>query len=463
MRIVCVIVLLLSGWSLQAQKYLKSARDSVWVEKIRIDSAGIKAVSRNVNDTIVTDVQTGAVLYKYPDGHESFWYVMKVETEAQITFRILPEGKEDLYNFFLYKVDREYTPEEIRQKGIAPFRANLCKNEMSKDGTGISIASSINFYDASSKTIIKDFYYTQYHAPVLAKKGDILILNVYHIKGKDCGYTFDLQAGAFKKQFKTYYRSCFRANTEMLSLRRTVAPEFAINAPEIAVRKEKNAAVTTVPKVIFQVRDSARRQALTAEVTWARKKTSGPMPVAKEKGVFELNLQPGTGYHLVFTSMGYKPREVFFMTGNDPASFTNEVYLTPVRAGENFTMDKIYFYPNTYTMKPGSHGELDKLAVFLLANPEVNIEIQGHTNGDNRIRGKGDDFRGSSKKLSQFRADVIRKYLVAKGVQAERLTAMGYGGSRMIFEDPKTQSQADKNIRVEVMILPPKGTDVSLR
>ncbi len=155
--------------------------------------------------------------------------------------------------------------------------------------------------------------------------------------------------------------------------------------------------------------------------------------------------------------MGYKSFEVYFVTDENLHAFTNEVYLSPCKAGDNFVMDKIYFYPNTYKMKPGSTDELDQLAGYLLSNPGIQIEIQGHTNGNNRIKASYDtDFKGSSKKLSQYRAEVIKKYLISKGVAAERLLPVGYGGSKMIFPDPKTQAQANKNIRVEVLILSQK-------
>jgi outer membrane protein OmpA-like peptidoglycan-associated protein len=138
-------------------------------------------------------------------------------------------------------------------------------------------------------------------------------------------------------------------------------------------------------------------------------------------------------------------------------SFVNEIHLTPCKEGDNFVMDKIYFYPNSPDMKPGSKSELDKLVTYLKENPTVCIEIQGHTNGNKRIKKSyGGNFNGSAKKLSQCRADVIKKYLVEKGISLERLIANGYGGSRMIFPNPKTQEQANKNIRVEILLLPEK-------
>jgi outer membrane protein OmpA-like peptidoglycan-associated protein len=69
-------------------------------------------------------------------------------------------------------------------------------------------------------------------------------------------------------------------------------------------------------------------------------------------------------------------------------------------------------------------------------------------------------FRGSAKKLSQYRADLIKKHLVEKGINSDRLIALGYGGSKMIYRDPKDQEEANKNIRVGVLILSPEQSNL---
>ena len=55
-----------------------------------------------------------------------------------------------------------------------------------------------------------------------------------------------------------------------------------------------------------------------------------------------------------------------------------------------------------------------------------------------------------------MRADVIRNYLIENGVAGDRLIANGYGGTKMIYEKPKNQEEANKNIRVGIQILAQK-------
>ena len=94
-------------------------------------------------------------------------------------------------------------------------------------------------------------------------------------------------------------------------------------------------------------------------------------------------------------------------------------------------------------------------------NPSVKIEIQGHTNGDNKIYknkayenlGEEWNFKGSSKTLSLKRAEAIKKYLINNGIDSERLIPVGQGGHKPIIEHPETMEDGQRNIRVEVVIL----------
>ena len=92
-------------------------------------------------------------------------------------------------------------------------------------------------------------------------------------------------------------------------------------------------------------------------------------------------------------------------------------------------------------MKPKYHNELQQFADVLKNHPELNLIIEGHTDS------VGKD--AYNQKLSQRRADAIRKYMIEKcGVDANRLTSKGYGEERPI-ESNKTASGRAINRRVE--------------
>ncbi len=112
--------------------------------------------------------------------------------------------------------------------------------------------------------------------------------------------------------------------------------------------------------------------------------------------------------------------------------------------------DKVYFEYDKATIKEESFQLLSDVAETIKAFPRIKlIEIAGHT-----------DTAGSdsyNEKLSQARAESVMKFLIDKGVDAERLQAKGYGESRLLVKPPEgekeTEAGAEKNRRVEFNIL----------
>jgi outer membrane protein OmpA-like peptidoglycan-associated protein len=94
---------------------------------------------------------------------------------------------------------------------------------------------------------------------------------------------------------------------------------------------------------------------------------------------------------------------------------------------------QVHFEFNKDKIRPESFGLLDAVVDVLNKNPAIKIEIQGHT--DNVGSAK------YNKDLSNRRALSVRKYLVAHGVPAERLTSMGYGMERPIVDNTTDQNR----------------------
>ena len=81
---------------------------------------------------------------------------------------------------------------------------------------------------------------------------------------------------------------------------------------------------------------------------------------------------------------------------------------------------------NKATLRPDAYPILDKSVQTLIDNPEINVEIQGHT-----------DQIGSDEandKLSLERAETVKQYLVSKGIAPERLTTVGKGKREILFQ-----------------------------
>jgi OOP family OmpA-OmpF porin len=90
------------------------------------------------------------------------------------------------------------------------------------------------------------------------------------------------------------------------------------------------------------------------------------------------------------------------------------------------------------------HNDIKRVADFMKTYPETNAAIEGHTDNVGNA-----EYNGG---LSNDRANSVRQYLIDKfGIDASRLTAVGYGLNRPIA-DNNTEEGRQKNRRVEAVI-----------
>ncbi|MBS1646062.1 MAG: OmpA family protein [Bacteroidetes bacterium] len=112
--------------------------------------------------------------------------------------------------------------------------------------------------------------------------------------------------------------------------------------------------------------------------------------------------------------------------------------------GKSFVIDNILYATGAADLYPQSFNTLDEFADYLKINPNMKVEIQGHT--DN-VGNEADN-----KLLSEKRAANVKKYLETKGIDSKRVTAKGYGSSKPIASNSSVEGKA-KNRRTEFLIL----------
>jgi OOP family OmpA-OmpF porin len=107
-----------------------------------------------------------------------------------------------------------------------------------------------------------------------------------------------------------------------------------------------------------------------------------------------------------------------------------------VLVGVNFEFDSARLTEGSYPILYGA-------VQYLNQYPELNIEIQGHT-----------DYIGSESyndELSKKRAESVRNYLVSKGIDASRLTVKGFGESVPVADNSTPEGRA-LNRRIEFKV-----------
>jgi len=131
-------------------------------------------------------------------------------------------------------------------------------------------------------------------------------------------------------------------------------------------------------------------------------------------------------------------------------SMTVKIMLTPAEeliAERELTLPNVFFEFDKSDIKPEAAFELDKIAETLMKYEDINLKIESYT-----------DSRGSetyNQKLSEARANSTLEYLVSKGVDASRLTAVGMGESNPINDCSSgcTKEQHEENRRSKFIVV----------
>jgi peptidoglycan-associated lipoprotein len=105
--------------------------------------------------------------------------------------------------------------------------------------------------------------------------------------------------------------------------------------------------------------------------------------------------------------------------------------------------DRVFFDFDSYSLRPDARATLEKEAQWMQQNPRVTVTIEGHA-----------DERGTREynlALGERRANAVRDYLVALGVDPNRIKTVSYGKERPV--DPRSTEEAWAKNRRGVMVV----------
>ncbi len=164
-------------------------------------------------------------------------------------------------------------------------------------------------------------------------------------------------------------------------------------------------------------------------------------------GEYLIVLTQGSEYALYVSKKGYLFQSLNFNYSEvkDFEPIVLNIQLDRAEAGSVSVLKNVFFDTDRYDLKEKSRTELHKIIRFLQDNPEIRVEIAGHT----------DDVGADpyNRQLSERRAQAVYTYLSENGVDPARLKTKGYGPDQPVG-DNATEEGRQLNRRIEFRILP---------
>jgi outer membrane protein OmpA-like peptidoglycan-associated protein/tetratricopeptide (TPR) repeat protein len=180
--------------------------------------------------------------------------------------------------------------------------------------------------------------------------------------------------------------------------------------------------------------------------------------ISNQKGEFNFGyVDCGSGFYIRASKTDYSTDEKEIQIPNYSGETKTTLYIEktdiPIGPGTDlskvFHIKEIYFDLDKYNIRTDATIELAKILEVLLEYPTMKIAINSHT--DSRQTNSYNDV------LSNNRAKSTRKWLIKQGIAADRLTAKGYGETKLVNNCSDgvecTEEQHQANRRSEFIVI----------
>ncbi len=205
------------------------------------------------------------------------------------------------------------------------------------------------------------------------------------------------------------------------------------------------------PVVIIhgKVLDKITKQPLAATIDYHALSDGQEAGIARSNpsdGSYKIVLPYGKAYGFLAEKKDYlsESDNIDLSTVKGYVEIERDLYLAPIEIGKSITLNNVFFVRSKSELMPDSFSELDRLVKVLSDNPQLKIEISGHTDnvGDPAL----------NIKLSEDRVLAIKHYLITKSISSNRLSGKGYGGAKPVASNDKEETRK-LNRRVEFVII----------
>src|SRR5688572_9490289 len=197
------------------------------------------------------------------------------------------------------------------------------------------------------------------------------------------------------------------------------------------------------------IRDKVSKAPLAARIELINIEKNSMVSLVKSdsvSGEYLMVLTQGSEYALYINKRGYlfKSYNFNYSEVKDFEPIIIDIELERAAAGSMAVLNNIFFDLDKYDLKPKSIPELQKIVRFMQENPQIKVEVSGHTDNLGQP--------AYNKQLSERRALSVYNYLVQKGIDKNRLVPIGYGQAKPLA-DNATEQGRQQNRRIEFRIV----------
>lgn len=277
----------------------------------------------------------------------------------------------------------------------------------------------------------------------------------YPINTPDDNFHFIMAAN----RTHAYYTSIQEGGAGKADIYRITFLDEKVNAILAKARKQKEAAAESQepakPMVAAanysgEVLDEETGNPLQASITISSIRSGEVVSVVQTDaaGKFNLQIEKEGEYSLSAEAAGFlilsRSLKVSSLSGK--TRYMNAVLrMSPLKVGKTAVMANIFFESGKASLRTESISELDKIRDFLQNSPTIKIQINGHTDNIGKAL--------YNKQLSRKRAESVKEYLVNNGIEAGRLTVMGYGQEKPLVSNDDEEEGRALNRRTEIEVV----------
>lgn len=246
----------------------------------------------------------------------------------------------------------------------------------------------------------------------------------------------------------------------------SVTPEIVVIEPPVEVREElpveeekekdfvdpvlqlqKELKIITILK--GKVMDETTAVPLGATITLTDNVTNKIITQIKSNsttGDFQLTIPHGGNYGVSTERAGYLFNSINFNLPQfaEYQEIDASILMVKAEVGSRVVLKNVFFDTGKSDLKPESISELENIYELLESNPNLKVQINGHTDNTGDATG--------NKVLSLKRASSVVKHLTEKGISPTRLSAVGYGEERPLVSNDDETGGREINRRTEIEI-----------